>query len=346
MILKICGITNPEDAAGAVEGGANALGFNFYARSPRYIAPEQAARIATPVGVRRVGVFVNERPGRIEEIARMAALDVAQLHGEEQPEDYPALAVWKAVRVGARFDLSRYDECPAEALLLDGPAADLYGGAGKSFDWRLAGVATRRVILAGGLDGSNVAEAIALVQPWGVDACSRIESAPGQQGSYPDEPVSRGGQGGAMHMTSQPDAGGHFGPYGGRYVPEVLMAPIEELEKAYLEARADEAFQAELADLLRNFAGRPTPLYFAAAARPMPWAARASGSSARTCCTPARTRSTTAWGRRCWRGAWASGASSPRPAPASTAWPPPRSARCWASSAWSTWARRTCGGSG
>jgi tryptophan synthase beta chain len=66
-----------------------------------------------------------------------------------------------------------------------------------------------------------------------------------------------------MHMTSQPDAGGHFGPYGGRYVPEVLMAPVEELEKAYLEARADEAFQAELADLLRNFAGRPTPLYHA-----------------------------------------------------------------------------------
>ena len=66
-----------------------------------------------------------------------------------------------------------------------------------------------------------------------------------------------------MHMTSQPDAGGHFGPYGGRYVPEVLMAPVEDLEKAYLEARADEAFQAELADLLRNFAGRPTPLYHA-----------------------------------------------------------------------------------
>jgi phosphoribosylanthranilate isomerase len=181
MILKICGITNREDADAAVAAGANALGFNFYPRSPRYIAPERAARITSPAGVRRVGVFVDERPGRIEEIARAAALDVAQLHGEETVDDYPALAVWKAVRVGPGFDISGYDDCPAEALLLDGPACELYGGAGKTFDWNLAGVAVRRVILAGGLDDSNVAEAIALVRPWGLDACSRIESAPGRK---------------------------------------------------------------------------------------------------------------------------------------------------------------------
>ena len=181
MILKVCGITNAEDAAAAVEAGANALGFNFYARSPRYIAPDEAARISTPAGVRRVGVFVNEPAGRIEKIARTATLDVAQLHGDERPEDYPALAVWKAVRVGADFDPARYAGCPAEALLLDGPAAELYGGAGQAFDWRLAGRAAQRVILAGGLDAGNVAEAIALARPWGVDACSRIESAPGRK---------------------------------------------------------------------------------------------------------------------------------------------------------------------
>jgi phosphoribosylanthranilate isomerase len=91
------------------------------------------------------------------------------------------LAVWKAVRVTESFDSSEYDGWPAEALLLDGPAAELYGGAGIAFDWRLAGVSSRRIILAGGLDASNVAEAIALVRPWGVDACSRIESAPGKK---------------------------------------------------------------------------------------------------------------------------------------------------------------------
>ena len=176
MILKICGITNQEDAIAAVAAGANALGFNFYRRSPRYLAPERAAGIASAPGVRRVGVFVDEARERVEEIARVAALDVAQLHGDETPADYPAsLAVWKAVRVGGVFDPSRLRDCPAEALLLDGPAS------GTPFDWRLAVTASMPIILAGGLDASNVAEAVALAHPWGVDACSRIESAPGKK---------------------------------------------------------------------------------------------------------------------------------------------------------------------
>jgi phosphoribosylanthranilate isomerase len=182
MILKICGITNQEDATAAVEGGANAIGFNFHPLSPRYIAPERAGEIGTPAGVRRVGVFVNETRGRVEEVARIAALTVAQLHGDEAPAEYPAgLAVWKGVRVTEGFDFSRYEECPAEALLLDGPAGEAFGGAGKSFDWSVASKKAGTIILAGGLDGSNVARAIVLAHPWGVDACSRIESAPGKK---------------------------------------------------------------------------------------------------------------------------------------------------------------------
>ena len=179
MILKICGITNQEDATAAVAGGATAIGFNFYRRSPRYLAPERAAGIQSPPGVRRVGVFVGEARERVEEIARLASLDVAQLHGDETPADYPAsLAVWKAVRVGEVLDFSRWRDCPAEALLLDGPAS------GRSFDWRLAAPAPKPVILAGGLDASNVAEAVALAHPWGVDACSRIEKSPGLKDHY------------------------------------------------------------------------------------------------------------------------------------------------------------------
>ena len=182
MILKICGITNQDDASAAIDAGATAMGFNFYPRSPRYIAPEQAADIVTAEGVRRVGVFVNENSARVEEIARIARLDVAQLHGDESPAQYPgSLTVWKALRVGTGFNLARYDDNPAEALLLDGPAGELYGGAGKSFDWRLVRGTDRKIVLAGGLDGSNVAMAIELVNPWGVDACSRIESAPGKK---------------------------------------------------------------------------------------------------------------------------------------------------------------------
>jgi phosphoribosylanthranilate isomerase len=182
MILKICGITCQQDADAAVEGGANAIGFNFYPRSPRYLAPERAAGIATAAGVRRVGVFVNEARERVEEIGRAAALHVAQLHGEESPADYPAgFAVWKAARVAPGFDLRPFEDCPAEALVLDGPAGELYGGAGRSFDWSLVGVSAWRIVLAGGLDAGNVAQAVALVRPWGVDACSRIESAPGKK---------------------------------------------------------------------------------------------------------------------------------------------------------------------
>ena len=182
MILKICGITNAEDAAAAIHGGATAIGFNFYGRSPRYIAPEGAAAIVSPAGVLRVGVFVNESREKVQEIARVARLDVAQLHGEESPENYPGLvAVWKAARVTDRFDFGSLEQCPAEALVLDGPAGDLYGGAGKVFDWRCAAGLRKRFILAGGLDESNVAQAVAEAHPWGVDACSRVESAPGKK---------------------------------------------------------------------------------------------------------------------------------------------------------------------
>jgi phosphoribosylanthranilate isomerase len=174
MILKICGITTLEDAQAAIAAGATALGFNFYPRSPRYITPDRAAAIPTPSDVRRVGVFVNESPARIEEIARIAALDTAQLHGDESPADYPSrLTVWKAARINGGFTFQPYADLPAEAVLLDGPAA------GLTFDWTLAAGRPQRIIIAGGLDPDNVARVIELAHPWGVDVCSRIESAPG-----------------------------------------------------------------------------------------------------------------------------------------------------------------------
>jgi len=181
MILKICGITNQEDANAAMEAGATAIGFNFWSRSPRYLAPEQAAGLVTK-GMRRVGVFVNESPARVLEVARFVSLDVVQLHGDEIPANYPSgLIVWKAARVGSGFDFAIYEDSPAEALVLDGPAGELYGGAGRTFDWGLAAAVRKRIILAGGLDASNVAEAVAAAHPWGVDACSRIETSPGRK---------------------------------------------------------------------------------------------------------------------------------------------------------------------
>jgi phosphoribosylanthranilate isomerase len=179
MLIKVCGITNQRDATAAIDAGATAIGFNFYRKSPRYIAAETAAEIATP-GAMRVGVFVNEMPAAIAQIARTAALDIAQLHGDEAPADFPqSITVWKAARVSPGFDIGQYAGTPAQAILLDGPAAELYGGAGVTFDWTLARNSRLRIIVAGGLDASNVARAIALAEPWGIDSCSRIEASPG-----------------------------------------------------------------------------------------------------------------------------------------------------------------------
>jgi|SRR5579871_5457454 len=178
MMVKICGITNAEDALAAVDGGAAALGFNFWPKSARYIAPEKATELMRklPAGVLRVGVFVDEKPEAVKALARDVGLDVAQLHGHESAADFPdGMRVWKAVRIGAGFDRSALSGYAAEALLLDGMAN------GTQFEWKLAAGVPGKVIVAGGLDAGNVAEAIREARPWGVDACSRLESSPGKK---------------------------------------------------------------------------------------------------------------------------------------------------------------------
>jgi phosphoribosylanthranilate isomerase len=178
-MVKICGITNREDARAAIDGGVAALGFNFYSGSPRYIAPEAAAVIAAglPPEVWKVGVFVDEAAANVERIAAQVGLDIAQLHGRETPEQYPAgLRVWKAIRVGKALNLPDYQ--PAEAVLLDGPAS------GQTFDWARVPHGPAKLIVAGGLDAENVRQAIAQVRPWGVDACSRLESSPGRKDHF------------------------------------------------------------------------------------------------------------------------------------------------------------------
>jgi phosphoribosylanthranilate isomerase len=181
MIVKICGITNWEDARAAVDAGAGAVGFNFYRPSPRYIHPEQAAEISRrlPVEVWKAGVFVNESRAAIESIVTAAGLDIAQLHGDETPAGYPrGVRIWKVVRVGETRPMLNDDEM-AEAYLFDTACDSARGGTGRSFDWTLAAGFPARVILAGGLDAGNVAEAVRLARPWGVDACSRLEREPG-----------------------------------------------------------------------------------------------------------------------------------------------------------------------
>ena len=180
MILKVCGITNQPDADAAIAAGATAIGFNFYPKSPRYIAPESAAGIATAGRPprRRVRQRGAARASQTSRASRRSTW--RNCTATKRPPTIPPLSPsGRRPACHAGFDFSQLDDAPAEALLLDGPAAELYGGAGQTFDWTLARGARHRIILAGGLDASNVARAIALAQPWGVDSCSRIESSPG-----------------------------------------------------------------------------------------------------------------------------------------------------------------------
>lgn len=173
MIVKICGITNENDARVAIEAGANALGINFYPKSPRFVTIEQARRVTRLPGDHlRVGIFVNAEPDELLRTAETVGLDVVQLHGVFRQT---GLRTWRALRAGE--PVPQHDDS-IEAYLLDTPGAE-FGGSGRNFDWSVAAAFPRRKIVAGGLDEWNVAEAIEVCVPWGVDACSRLESSPG-----------------------------------------------------------------------------------------------------------------------------------------------------------------------
>ncbi len=191
--VKICGITNLEDALAAVAAGAHALGFNFYRPSPRFIEPAAAREIVKqlPPDLLTVGVFVNEAgPDIVARIADEAGVGAVQLHGDESPDYCRALAgrsVIKALRVGAGYGPEQAMRYPVEAILLDAFDASnsgARGGTGQTCDWTLAR-RTRELVpklfLAGGLAPENVAEAIAAVGPYGVDAASGLEISPGRK---------------------------------------------------------------------------------------------------------------------------------------------------------------------
>jgi phosphoribosylanthranilate isomerase len=187
--VKICGITNLEDALAAVEAGADALGFNFYRKSPRYVTAREAGRIVEhlPVRVLCVGVFVNEDAEEVRRVLKEAGLGAAQLHGDETADYCRGLGCGmtiKALRVGEGFEVERVAQTGAEAILLDAFAGEAFGGTGRTFDWEVARRArflVPKLFLAGGLTPENVAEAVRAVRPFAVDVCSGVETAPGRK---------------------------------------------------------------------------------------------------------------------------------------------------------------------
>ena len=180
-MVKICGITRQQDAEAAVAHGASAIGFIFWPRSPRFIDPYRAKTIAKtlPPFVSTVGVFVNQPREYINGVASLVPLSVVQLHGDETPDFASHLSrpVLKAVtRPASAGDWPKH-----VMLLVDVHDPVRRGGTGQVVDWTMAAAIARqrRIVLAGGLTPDNVAEAVAAVQPWGIDVSSGLEQSPG-----------------------------------------------------------------------------------------------------------------------------------------------------------------------
>lgn len=183
--IKICGVTSVADAMVCVEAGADAIGLNFWPGSKRRCGLDAARAIGAAVGerARLVGVFVDADRAEIERTLGASGLRWAQLHGNELPALVEALSphVFKALHVRDEGELEAALGVPGQELLVDASLPGMPGGTGRTCDWRLAArlASARRVWLAGGLDPSNVAEAIAEVRPFGVDVASGVERAPG-----------------------------------------------------------------------------------------------------------------------------------------------------------------------
>jgi len=184
--VKICGITRVEDALTAIEHGADAIGLVFYAPSPRNVSIAQAAEIARkiPAFVSVVGLFVNAEPGFIQEVTSQVQLDLLQFHGDETPEECLryGLPFIKAIRVKSDTNLVQCakDFSVARALLLDTYTEGVAGGTGHVFDWGLIPVGLEKpVVLAGGLNAQNVAQAVAQVRPYAVDVSGGVEASKG-----------------------------------------------------------------------------------------------------------------------------------------------------------------------
>ena len=290
--VKTCGLSDRPAVDAALAGGARFLGFVFFPPSPRNVSPGRAAALTAglPDDTGTVGVVVNPDDEFLDGILSQMRLDYIQLHGNESPARAQAVRartgcrIIKAISVSESSDIQRAEEYgeSVDLILFDAKSTvddTRPGGNARAFDWRLFETApppSTGWFLSGGLDAENVGEAIRVTGARAVDVSSGIESAPGHKDPMKISAFLAAAAGGKRaditrgHAMSArganrpgPDADGHFGIYGGRYVAETLMPLILDLEAAYETARGDPEFAEEFERLLAHYVGRPSPLYHA-----------------------------------------------------------------------------------
>ena len=256
MKLKFCGITRKEDVISAARAGAEYVGFILVPKSPRFVTADRAAELcalAHKCGLKAVCVTRDLDPEELASIIAKVRPDAVQLHGRETPEYAQAISgaeVWKAVDLRSQEALAEARAFPCAVVV-----ADSGGGTGQQCAWDLAAelAGERTVFLAGGITPENARRAAEIVRPAGLDVSGGIERAPGVK----DERKMR------LITERIGKLNTHYGIYGGQYVAETLTGALRELESAYFDAKRDPAFQEELDDLLKNYVGRESPLYFA-----------------------------------------------------------------------------------
>lgn len=295
--IKTCGMTRLEDIAAVNEAHPDMCGFIInFPKSKRSISVEQQIELASRLDptICSVGVFVDAPINQIVKLAQIGSIQAIQLHGNED-EDYIAhlrkqctLPIIKAFQIKNANDLTKAKASSADMVLLDSGQ-----GSGKSFDWSLLKTFTRPYLLAGGLNPQTIPEALNNLNPWGIDLSSGLETnglkdrekiqcataivhqttagahqsttATNQKTEITPQTTSNTNstESKEQHMTTQNNSKGRFGIHGGQYIPETLMNAIIELDEAYTHFKDDPEFKAELQNLLNDYAGRPSRLYYA-----------------------------------------------------------------------------------
>ena len=266
--IKICGLSRPEDIKTANEILPDYIGFMLWEPSKRYVTADRARELKALLDkrIKAVGVFVDEDVDIVADLANSGVIDIIQLHGSED-DSYISLLrqktdkkIIKAYKVRSAEDVEAAGKSTADMVLLDSGSG--VGGTGNSFDWSLIRGIKRDYILAGGLDPDNVADAVRQIRPFAVDVSSGVETdgVKDRQKMIRFAGNVRSVNNGGATMA---DPKGRFGVHGGQYIPETLMNAVIELEEAYNRYKDDPEFNRELKDLLDQYAGRPSLLYYA-----------------------------------------------------------------------------------